>query len=141
MAPARPPQGHGVRASRRPSVMAWAAHVHPGVREERSWKRFGGRGLGVQPTNHLDLPAILWLQRYLGGLSGTTLLAVSHDRAFLNAVCNEMIVLRGGELTYHAGSYDEYVQVPCDGRNELCACPCFPQLAHSSQLWLSLPRS
>mmetsp|Transcript_12889 Transcript_12889/g.38933 ORF Transcript_12889/g.38933 Transcript_12889/m.38933 type:complete len:605 (-) Transcript_12889:1340-3154(-) len=67
-----------------------------------------------EPTNHLDLPAILWLQRYLSSLTGTTLVAVSHDRAFLNAVCDEMIVLRGGGLAYHSGNYDEYVQAVAD---------------------------
>ena len=93
-----------------------------------------GLGVGMQPTNHLDLPAILWLQRYLGGLSGTTLVAVSRDRAFLNAVCDEMIVLRGRKLTYHANNYDEYVQVPGKGGTAVCACPCFPQRAHHPQL-------
>ena len=39
-----------------------------------------------EPTNHLDLPGIVWLQRYLRGLERTTLVVVSHDRAFLNAV-------------------------------------------------------
>ena len=68
----------------------------------------------VQPTNHLDLPTILWLQRYLGGLTDTTLVAVSHDRAFLNAVCDEIIVLRNSGLSYHMGNYDEYVQVVID---------------------------
>ena len=39
-----------------------------------------------EPTNHLDLPGIIWLQRYLRRLEHTTLVVVSHDRAFLNAV-------------------------------------------------------
>ncbi|KAI8616709.1 P-loop containing nucleoside triphosphate hydrolase protein [Chytriomyces sp. MP71] len=62
-----------------------------------------------EPTNHLDLPAILWLQRYLQSLDGVTLLVVSHDRAFLNAIVTEIIELRNQQLTYHAGNYDEFV--------------------------------
>ncbi|KAJ3018835.1 hypothetical protein HKX48_002593 [Thoreauomyces humboldtii] len=70
-----------------------------------------------EPTNHLDLPAILFLQRYIKSLS-CTVVTVSHDRAFLNAVTEETIVLgenvgRIGEyedkkLGYYAGNYDEF---------------------------------
>ncbi|KAL7754013.1 hypothetical protein RI367_000946 [Sorochytrium milnesiophthora] len=46
-----------------------------------------------EPTNHLDLPAILWLQRYVQELP-QTVLVVSHDRAFLDAVADETIFLK-----------------------------------------------
>eukprot|EP00884_Botryococcus_braunii_P007022 jgi/Botrbrau1/16320/Bobra.0066s0088.1 len=62
-----------------------------------------------EPTNHLDLPAILWLTRYLRQLEGVTLVVVSHDRTFLNAVTQEIIVMKNHKLAYHDGSYDEYV--------------------------------
>lgn len=42
-----------------------------------------------EPTNHLDLEAVLWLQEYLKGYKHTVLL-VSHDRAFLNEVCTTL---------------------------------------------------
>ncbi|KDQ55909.1 hypothetical protein JAAARDRAFT_208171 [Jaapia argillacea MUCL 33604] len=63
-----------------------------------------------EPTNHLDLPAIIWLQNYLSKLDETTLVIVSHDRAFLNAVSEEIIVFRNQTLTYHTGNFDEYVE-------------------------------
>lgn len=62
-----------------------------------------------EPTNHLDLPGIIWLQRYLRKLERTTILVVSHDRAFLNAVAQEIIVFRKQQLSYYSGNYDEYV--------------------------------
>lgn len=62
-----------------------------------------------EPTNHLDLPAILWLQEYLiNETTGVTLVIVSHDRAFLNAVTTETIILRDKMLKYHAGSFADY---------------------------------
>eukprot|EP00775_Hariotina_reticulata_P010042 gene10042-10198_t len=63
-----------------------------------------------EPTNHLDLEAILWLQEYLTTCcDDQTLLIVSHDRAFLNAVCQETIELKDHQLRYFAGPYDAYV--------------------------------
>ena len=59
-------------------------------------------------ANHLDLPAILWLQSYLKTLTDTTLLVVSHDRRFLNATVEEIIRFRDQKLTYHVGDYDEF---------------------------------
>ncbi|KAI7843107.1 hypothetical protein COHA_003278 [Chlorella ohadii] len=63
-----------------------------------------------EPTNHLDLPGIVWLQRYLRKLERTTLVVVSHDRAFLNAVAQEIVVFKNSQLKYYTGNYDEYVQ-------------------------------
>ncbi|KAJ1545317.1 hypothetical protein HK405_008008, partial [Cladochytrium tenue] len=62
-----------------------------------------------EPTNHLDLPAILWLQNYLKDLSAT-LLIVSHDRSFLNAVTTETIIMKDRSLRYFVGNYDEYLK-------------------------------
>ncbi|KAI8590920.1 P-loop containing nucleoside triphosphate hydrolase protein [Geranomyces variabilis] len=63
-----------------------------------------------EPTNHLDMPAIIWLQNYLAGLENTTVVCVSHDRAFLNAVAEEIIVFRHEKLTYHTGTFSEYLK-------------------------------
>lgn len=62
-----------------------------------------------EPTNHLDLPAILWLQSYLKSID-STIVVISHDRAFLNVVTEETIVYKNYGLAYYRGSYDMYRQ-------------------------------
>jgi ATPase subunit of ABC transporter with duplicated ATPase domains len=61
-----------------------------------------------EPTNHLDFPAIIWLESYLKSLTETTLVIVSHDRAFLNQVVDEIIVFKNKTLRYFNGNYDTY---------------------------------
>jgi ATP-binding cassette, subfamily F, member 3 len=69
-----------------------------------------------EPTNHLDLEALLWLQDYLGRYPGG-LLVISHDRAFLNALCNGILELRGATLHKYTGNYDDYLEQK-DARHE-----------------------
>ncbi|KAL7747367.1 hypothetical protein RI367_007270 [Sorochytrium milnesiophthora] len=59
-----------------------------------------------EPTNHLDLPAILWLQSYIQQLS-QTVVVVSHDKAFLDAIADETIYLKDKRLAYYAASYGD----------------------------------
>jgi ATP-binding cassette subfamily F protein 3 len=61
-----------------------------------------------EPTNHLDLEALLWFQDYLTRYPGG-LVVISHDRAFLNALCTGMLELRAGTLHYYHGNYDNYL--------------------------------
>jgi len=61
-----------------------------------------------EPTNHLDLEALLWFQEYLMRYPGG-LVVISHDRAFLNALCTGMLELRSGSLNYYHGNYDNYL--------------------------------
>jgi ATPase subunit of ABC transporter with duplicated ATPase domains len=63
-----------------------------------------------EPTNHLDLPAILWLQNYLKSLDNVTLVVVSHDRSFLDATVEEIILLRHQKLKYFVGNFSEYCE-------------------------------
>ena len=60
-----------------------------------------------EPTNHLDLEAVLWLQNYLLQYPHTVLL-VSHDRAFLNEVCTDIVLFKDLKLTYYRGDFDTY---------------------------------
>lgn len=60
-----------------------------------------------EPTNHLDIESIEWLEDYLKSYPGAVLL-VSHDRAFLNGLCNRTFHLSGGRLETYAGNYDFY---------------------------------
>jgi ATP-binding cassette, subfamily F, member 3 len=61
-----------------------------------------------EPTNHLDLEALLWFQDYLTRYPGG-LVVISHDRAFLNALCTGILEMRGGTLNRYTGDYDDYV--------------------------------
>jgi ATP-binding cassette, subfamily F, member 3 len=61
-----------------------------------------------EPTNYLDIPSVIWLQGYLSDLTETTVVIVAHDRAFLDAVTTETIVLRNMKLSYFEGSISEY---------------------------------
>ncbi|KAK9371492.1 P-loop containing nucleoside triphosphate hydrolase protein [Lipomyces chichibuensis] len=62
-----------------------------------------------EPTNYLDLLGIIWLQKYIESVnSDTTVVIVSHDRSFVNAVCDETIILSEKSLKYFRGTLDEY---------------------------------
>ncbi|MBZ0243725.1 MAG: ATP-binding cassette domain-containing protein, partial [Bacteroidales bacterium] len=62
-----------------------------------------------EPTNHLDIGMIEWLERYLSQ-ANTTLLMVTHDRYFLDRVCNNILELFQGELYHHKGNYEYYLR-------------------------------
>ncbi|MFT4567602.1 MAG: ATP-binding cassette subfamily F protein uup [Saprospiraceae bacterium] len=62
-----------------------------------------------EPTNHLDIEMIEWLETYLGN-SGMTLFMVTHDRYFLERVCNEIIELDKGNLFIYRGNYSDYLE-------------------------------
>ena len=61
-----------------------------------------------EPTNHLDLKSIEWLESYLAR-STMGLLLITHDRYFLDRVCNQIIELDGGHLYRYKGNYDYYL--------------------------------
>jgi ATPase subunit of ABC transporter with duplicated ATPase domains len=61
----------------------------------------------TEPTNHLDLDGLEWLEGFLTGFAGTVLV-VSHDRRFLDATVTQMLELAGGELTAYEGGYTAY---------------------------------
>jgi ATP-binding cassette subfamily F protein uup len=61
-----------------------------------------------EPTNHLDVEAVDWLARFLAGL-GKALVVVTHDRWFLDAVCERTWELADGQLNAYDGGYAAYV--------------------------------
>ncbi len=63
-----------------------------------------------EPTNHLDLEAIIWLESWLKKYQGIVLL-ISHDRDFLNAVCNQIINIEHNVLTQYTGNYDSFEKI------------------------------
>lgn len=62
-----------------------------------------------EPTNHLDVSMIEWLEEYLGSAK-ITLLLVTHDRYFLDAVCNEIIEIDAGKVYVYKGDYDYFLE-------------------------------
>jgi ABC-type sulfate/molybdate transport systems ATPase subunit len=65
--------------------------------------------LPLEPTNHLDLEAVLWLEKYLTTQFKGTLVVVSHDRHFLNEIVTDVVHFHQGKLTtYRGGAYIFY---------------------------------
>ncbi len=62
-----------------------------------------------EPTNHIDIDMISWLEDYLKNKK-VTLLLVTHDRYFLDAVCDQILELHNGEIFKHKGNYDYYLK-------------------------------
>lgn len=62
-----------------------------------------------EPSNHLDLESLIWLEQFLAGYDGA-LLMTSHDRAFMNRVINKVIEIDGGVLSSFSGDYEFYEQ-------------------------------
>jgi ATP-binding cassette subfamily F protein uup len=62
-----------------------------------------------EPTNHLDVSMIEWLEEYLGARK-MTLLLVTHDRYFLDAVCNEIIEIDEEKVYVYKGNYDYFLE-------------------------------
>ena len=62
-----------------------------------------------EPTNHLDLHAVEWLENYLLHFKGTVL-AISHDRYFLDVVAQRCIELQDGKAEFYSGNYSFYVE-------------------------------
>ncbi|MBR0757796.1 ABC-F family ATP-binding cassette domain-containing protein [Bradyrhizobium jicamae] len=62
-----------------------------------------------EPSNHLDLESLIWLEQFLKGYEGA-LLMTSHDREFINRIINKVVEIDGGQLTSYSGDYEFYAQ-------------------------------
>ena len=62
-----------------------------------------------EPSNHLDLESLIWLEQFLKGYDGA-LLMTSHDREFMDRIVTKIIEIDGGTLTTYGGGYEFYVQ-------------------------------
>jgi ATP-binding cassette subfamily F protein 3 len=71
-----------------------------------------------EPTNHLDLEAALWLERFLRNYR-RTLILVSHDRRFLNAVTTVTLHLEHGKLTAYSGAFDAFLRARTEAARRL----------------------
>jgi len=62
-----------------------------------------------EPTNHLDLESLGWFQSYLQNYDGA-ILTISHDREFLNIICESVVEISRQQLHRYAGNYDYYIE-------------------------------
>jgi len=62
-----------------------------------------------EPSNHLDLESLIWLEQFLKGFEGA-LMMTSHDREFMNRIVNKIVEIDGGVLTTYSGNYSFYEQ-------------------------------
>jgi ATP-binding cassette subfamily F protein 3 len=73
-----------------------------------------------EPSNHLDLEAVLWLEDFLKSYRGT-ILVVSHERDFLNNVVDHILHLERGKLTLYSGGYDAFERQRAERQAQLAA--------------------
>src|SRR6201999_304706 len=62
-----------------------------------------------EPSNHLDLESLIWLEQFLKGYEGV-LMMTSHDREFMNRIVTKVVEIDGGALTTYSGNFDFYMQ-------------------------------
>ncbi|QEN90436.1 ABC-F family ATP-binding cassette domain-containing protein [Labrys sp. KNU-23] len=62
-----------------------------------------------EPSNHLDIESLIWLEQFLKGYDGA-LLMTSHDREFMNRIVSKVVEIDGGTLTSYSGDYEFYEQ-------------------------------
>jgi ATPase subunit of ABC transporter with duplicated ATPase domains len=60
-----------------------------------------------EPSNHLDLESLIWLEQFLKGYEGA-LLMTSHDREFMNRIIDKVVEIDGGSLSTYSGNYEFY---------------------------------
>ncbi len=99
-----------------------------------------------EPSNHLDLESLIWLEQFLAGFDGA-LLMTSHDREFMNRVINKVVEIDGGSLTAFSGDYEFYEQQRAMNEKQLQAQfergsrRCWPRKSASSSASRRAPRT
>ena len=73
-----------------------------------------------EPSNHLDLEAVMWLEDFLKGYRAT-IVVVSHERDFLNNVVDHILHLQGGKTTLYPGGYDAFERQRAERMAQLAA--------------------
>lgn len=66
-----------------------------------------------EPTNHLDLDAVFWLESYLKNYAGT-LLIISHDRDFLDALADRVLHFTNGRVASYSGNYSRFLKIKAE---------------------------
>ena len=62
-----------------------------------------------EPTNHLDIETILWLENYLSSLK-TSIILISHDRYFIDKICNKIVFIEDGFSKTYSGNYSFFIK-------------------------------
>ena len=89
-----------------------------------------------EPTNHLDLDAIAWLEGLLNGFKGSLLL-ITHDRAFLDNVCNRIVELDRGQLRGYPGNFAAFQAAKqYELENEALANARFDKVLAQEEVWI-----
>ncbi len=70
-----------------------------------------------EPSNHLDLESLIWLEAFLKGYEGA-LMMTSHDREFMNRIVTKIVEIDAGSLTTYSGNYDFYEQQRAVGEKQ-----------------------
>ena len=70
-----------------------------------------------EPSNHLDLESLIWLENFLKGYDGA-LFMTSHDREFMNRIVNKIVEIDGGALTTYSGDYEFYERQRAEGEKQ-----------------------
>jgi ATP-binding cassette subfamily F protein 3 len=73
-----------------------------------------------EPTNHLDLETLSWFQNQLKTYSGA-ILTISHDREFLNAICDGIVEIAHGKLHRYQGDYENYLKQKAERETQYMA--------------------
>ena len=73
-----------------------------------------------EPTNHLDLESVRWLENFLRSYDGAVLV-VSHDRAFMDGMVNNVMEIANGKLEMYTGNYSDYQRQRVERREQLIA--------------------
>ncbi len=89
-----------------------------------------------EPTNHLDLSSIIWLQELLNSFAGAVV-TISHDRAFLDAVCTRIVELDRGRLRSYFGNFAAYVTQKADElAQEAIVNAKFDKVLSQEEIWI-----
>lgn len=72
-----------------------------------------------EPTNHLDIESIIWLEEFFQRYEGAIIL-VSHDKSFLDNVCNKTIELELGKMYEYKANYSKYLVLKEERRENSC---------------------
>jgi ATP-binding cassette subfamily F protein 3 len=73
-----------------------------------------------EPTNHLDIASLEWLESYLASFRGA-FVVISHDRYFLDKVCNRIFELENGSMRTYSGNYTQSMERKMTSGNTPCA--------------------